>query len=93
MKKLIKWFSIFAVIGTAVGLAVAYFFKNDSGIEDNDDEDFTEEDEDFDLDADLQPASGREYVSLKKNTKETAEGSSADDASAEKTQEEELQEE
>lgn len=93
MKKLIKWFSIFAVIGTAVGLAVAYFFKNDSGIEDNDDEDFTEEDEDFDLDADLQPASGREYVSLKKNTKETAEGSSADDASAEKTQEEEFQEE
>lgn len=93
MKKLIKWFSIFAVIGTAVGLAVAYFFKNDSGIEDNDDEDFAEEDEDFDLDADLQPASGREYVSLKKDTKETAEGSSADDASAEKTQEEELQEE
>ena len=93
MKKLIKWSSIFAVIGTAVGLAVAYFFKNDSGIEDNDDEDFTEEDEDFDLDADLQPASGREYVSLKKDTKETAEGSSADDASAEKTQEEELQEE
>lgn len=93
MKKLIKWFSIFAVIGTAVGLAVAYFFKNDSGIEDNDDEDFTEEDEDFDLDADLQPASGREYVSLKKDTKETAEGSSADDASAEKTQEEEFQEE
>ena len=93
MKKLIKWFSIFAVIGTAVGLAVAYFFKNDSGIEDNDDEDFTEEDEEFDLDADLQPASGREYVSLKKDTKETAEGSSADDASAEKTQEEELQEE
>ena len=92
MKKLIKWFSIFAVIGKAVGLAVAYFFKNDSGIEDNDDEDFTE-DEDFDLDADLQPASGREYVSLKKDTKETAEGSSADNASAEKTQEEELQEE
>ena len=87
MKKLIKWFSIFAVIGTAVGLAVAYFFKNDSGIEDNDDEDFTEDD------ADLQPASGREYVSLKKDTKETAEGSSADNASAEKTQEEELQEE
>ena len=70
MKKLIKWFSIFAVIGTAVGLAVAYFFKNDSGIEDNDDEDFTE-DEDFDLDADLQPASGREYVSLKKTSEES----------------------
>ena len=92
MKKVIKWFSIFAVIGTAIGLAVAYFCKNNSENADADDSDFTE-DEDFDLDADLQPASGREYVSLKKDTKETAEGSSADDASAEKTQEEELQEE
>ena len=59
MKKLIKWFSIFAVIGTAVGLAVAYFFKNDSDSLDNDDVDFTE-DEDFDLDNDLKPVGDRE---------------------------------
>ena len=50
LKKLVKWFSIFAVIGTAIGLAVAY---------------------DFDLDADLQPASDREYVSLKKTDDDT----------------------
>ena len=37
LKKLVKWFSIFAVIGTAIGLAVAYFCKNSSDIpEEND---------------------------------------------------------
>ena len=70
MKKLIKWFGVFAVIGTAIGLAVAYFCKNNSENADADDSDFTE-DEDFDLDADLQPASGREYVSLKKTSEES----------------------
>ena len=64
MKKLVKWFSIFAVIGTAVGLIVAYFCKSASDAPGNDAENFPE-DEDFDLDADLQPT-GREYVSLKK---------------------------
>ena len=70
MKKLIKWFGVFAVIGTAIGLATAYFCKNNSENADADDSDFTE-DEDFDLDADLQPASGREYVSLKKTSEES----------------------
>lgn len=70
MKKLIKWFGIFAVIGTAIGLVTAYFCKNNSENADADDSDFTE-DEDFDLDADLQPASGREYVSLKKTSEES----------------------
>lgn len=70
MKKLIKWFSVFAVIGTAIGLVTAYFCKNNSENADADDSDFTE-DEDFDLDADLQPASGREYVSLKKTSEES----------------------
>ncbi len=65
MKKLIKWFSIFAVIGTAVGLIVAYFCKSSSDERDYEDDEFFTEDEDFDLDADLQPT-GREYVSLKK---------------------------
>lgn len=66
LKKLLKWFSIFAVIGTAIGLAVAYFCKSSSGNPEENERDYTE-DEDFDLDADLQPAE-REYVSLKKET-------------------------
>ena len=48
MKKLVKWFSIFAVIGTAIGLAVAYFCKNSSDIPEENDPAETEDD-DFDL--------------------------------------------
>ena len=70
LKKLVKWFSIFAVIGTAIGLAVAYLCKNSSdNPEENDPAE--PEDDDFDLDADLQPASDREYVSLKKTDDDT----------------------
>ena len=72
LKKVIKWFSIFAVIGTAIGLAVAYFCKNNSDSLEENESDHTEE-EDFDLDADLQPASEREYVSLKKDTESAKE--------------------
>ena len=67
LKKVIKWFSIFAVIGTAIGLVIAYFCKNNSENNGENGSGHTEE-EDFDLDADLQPASEREYVSLKKDT-------------------------
>ena len=49
LKKLVKWFSIFAVIGTAIGLAVAYFCKNSSDIPEENDPAETEDD-DFDLD-------------------------------------------
>ena len=66
-----KWFGIFAVIGTAIGLAVAYFCKNNSDDPDQPGTDFTE-DEDFDLDADLKPAE-REYVSLKKDPEKASE--------------------
>ena len=59
-----------AVIGTAIGLAVAYFCKNSSDIPEENDPAETEDD-DFDLDADLQPASDREYVSLKKTDDDT----------------------
>lgn len=65
LKKLVKWFSIFAVIGTAIGLAVAYFCKNSSDSPEEKNPADTEAD-DFDLDADLKPAADREYVSLKK---------------------------
>lgn len=78
LKKVIKWFSIFAVIGTAIGLVIAYFCKNNSENNGENSSDHTEE-EDFDLDADLKPASGREYVSLGKDPEsadrqDTAEG-------------------
>ena len=66
MKKVIKWFSIFAVIGAAIGLAVAYFCKSHT------------EEEDFDLDADLKPASDREYVSLNKDYESTKEQDDAE---------------
>lgn len=83
MKKLVKWFGIFAVIGTAIGLTVAYFCKNSSDDPDQTGTDFTE-DEDFDLDADLQPAE-REYVSLKKEPEKT---SGEDAEKSEKSEEE-----
>ena len=66
MKKLLKWFSIRAVAGTAIGLVIAYFCKSSADTGDGDGSEFTE-DEDFDLDADLKPASDRDYVSLNKN--------------------------
>lgn len=72
LKKVIKWFSIFAVIGTAIGLAVAYFCKNNSDSPEENASDHTEE-EDFDLDADLKPATEREYVSLSKDPESTKE--------------------
>ena len=68
MKKVFKWFSIFAVIGAAIGLVVAYFCRNSADDAGENETDFTE-DEDFDLDADLQPAE-REYVSLSKEDSE-----------------------
>lgn len=79
MKKFLKWFSIFAVIGTAVGLIVAYFCKNSS--EESLDEDLDlSEDDDFDLDADLQPTSDRGYVSLVKEDEATDTQSESDEA-------------
>lgn len=78
MKKLIKWLSIFAVIGTAIGLVVAYFCKSNSEDPQENGSDLTE-DEDFDLDADLQPASEREYVSLKKEEPDDTEAAPEED--------------
>src|SRR5699024_9284327 len=66
LKKFLKWFSILAVAGTAIGLVIAYFCKSSADTGDGDGSEFTE-DEDFDLDADLKPASDRDYVSLNKN--------------------------
>ena len=71
MKKFLKWFSLIAVAGTAVGLVIAYFCKSGAG-ESTEDDVFTE-DEDFDLDVDLKPASDREYVSLSREGSSSSE--------------------
>lgn len=63
MKKFLKWFSLLAAAGAAIGLVIAYFCRSTDKETMEDDADFTE-DEDFDLDVDLKPASEREYVSL-----------------------------
>ena len=69
MKKFLKWFSLLAAAGAAIGLVIAYFCKSSDKENIEDDSDFTE-DEDFDLDVDLKPASDREYVSLNRDARE-----------------------
>ena len=71
MKKFLKWSSLIALAGTAVGLVIAYFCKSGAG-ESTEDDVFTE-DEDFDLDVDLKPASDREYVSLSREGSSSSE--------------------
>ena len=83
MKKLLKWFLGFAAIGTAVGLAVAYFCKN-SAVEYGEDDSDTE-DKDFDLDVDLKPASERGYVSLQKSAAEQTDKNEPADTKDEET--------
>ncbi len=66
LKKFLKWFLSLAVIGTIIGLVIAYFFKDDCDDFCEEDDFVDEEEEDFDLDSDLQPVPDRGYVSLKK---------------------------
>ncbi len=82
MKKFLKWFGVLAAVGTAIGIAAAFFLKNSSDSQDVDGSEFTE-DEDFDLDADLQPAE-REYVSLHKSGETETADAGEEDNSAEK---------
>lgn len=68
MKKLLKWLTALAVIGTIAGLLASYLRKNHA---DTDSKSCNAtDDEEFNLDTDLQPVNGREYVPLKK-TEET----------------------
>ena len=86
MKKFLKWFSLLAAAGAAIGLVIAYFCKSSDKENIEDDSDFTE-DEDFDLDVDLKPASEREYVSLSREADTTDERTSdeaSDETDAEK---------
>ena len=78
MKKFLKWFFLLASAGAAVGLVIAYFCKGSAG-ESAEDDVFTE-DEDFDLDVDLKPASDRGYVSLNRDENPPVSG---DETSAE----------
>lgn len=87
MKKFLKWFSILAAAGTAIGLVIAYFCKSSADSGDGDGSEFTE-DEDFDLDADLQPT-GREYVSLKKE--DAASSEDTDEEGSEDTSDDETE--
>ena len=82
MKKFLKWFGVLAAVGTAIGIAAAFFLKNSSDSQDVDGSEFTE-DEDFDLDADLQPAE-REYVSLHKSGETETADAGEEDNTAEK---------
>lgn len=64
MKKLLKWLTALAVLGTIAGLLASYLHKTRV------DTDFgsghAADDEEFDLDTDLQPIIERDYVPLKK---------------------------
>lgn len=85
MKKFLKWFSLLAAAGAAIGLVIAYFCKSADRETAENNPDFTE-DEDFDLDVDLKPASEREYVSLSKeadSTEDKTPGAAADGADTE----------
>ena len=61
-----------AVAGGAVAAGALYLTKKNK-CEECDDCDFEMEDEDFDLDSDLKPASERGYVSLTPSSEEDAE--------------------
>ena len=67
MSKWLKRLLGIAAIGSAAAGLFYYLKKSDSDIEEEFDDVF--EDEDFDLDNDLKPASDREYVSLNAQAK------------------------
>lgn len=75
MAKWIKRILGLAAISGAVAGVIYYFKKFGSEKEDDFSEEF--EDEDFDLDSDLKPASDREYVSLTPKTEEADSSESA----------------
>lgn len=80
MKKFLKWFLSLAVVGTVIGLIIAYFLKDDCDDFCEEDDFVGEEEDDFDLDSDLQPVPDREYVSLKKAEEKNTEDPSEEDS-------------
>ena len=88
MKKFLKWFFFLASAGAAIGLVIAYFCKSGSEESGENAGSLTEE-EDFDLDMDLKPASERGYVSLHRDGETAASAEEEDAASAGKSAEQE----
>ncbi len=71
MKKNFKWLAALAVVGTIIGIIIAYFCKKKNESSEFDEDDFEDED-DFDLDGDLKPVSERGYVPLNKSADSSA---------------------
>lgn len=89
-----KWvkrlLGVAAVATTAAG--IFYFLKkNDTDMEETFEDDF--EDDDFNLDKDLQPASGRGYVSLHSQSKSTDSAEADETAEADQNAEPDAAEE
>lgn len=99
MKKNFRWLTALAVVGTVIGIVIAYICKKNN--ETSLDEDDFEDEDDFALDSDLKPVSEREYVPLNKTDgqtqkKETESGdtdSENREESSKKTEETEIAEE
>lgn len=79
LKKFLKWFFSLAIVGTIIGLVVAYLLNDDCDDFCDEDDFQNDEDEDFDLDSDLQPVPDRSYVSLKKAEEKDVEEPSEED--------------
>lgn len=96
MKKNCRWLAALAVVGTVIGLVIAYICKKNR--EASMEEDDFEEEDDFSLDSDLKPVSEREYVPLNKadaqaQKKETEPGDTGSENSEEISEEKEEAEE
>lgn len=83
MKKNFRWLTALAVVGTVIGLVIAYICRKNR--EESMDEDDFEDEDDFALDSDLKPVSEREYVPLNKAGKKEPEPEAADPVSGEET--------
>lgn len=81
MKKNFRWLTALAVVGTVIGLVIAYICRKNR--EESMDEDDFEDEDDFALDSDLKPVSEREYVPLNKAGKKEPEPEAADSVSGE----------
>ena len=64
MKKNLRWLAALAVVGTVIGIVIAYICRKNN--EASLDEDDLEDEDEFALDSDLKPVSEREYVPLNK---------------------------
>lgn len=63
MKKNFRWLTALAVVGTVIGIVIAYICKKNN--------EASLDEDDFALDSDLKPVSEREYVPLNKTDGQT----------------------